>query len=193
MRIMKTYKIQSSRKLFLTGDEHYFHKLMLLFRPFETLDEMNETLISNSNKLVKNSDIVVHHGDFSLGSPEQTEEILKRLNGHHIVIPGDHDRVLEKLVGSNLFELRLPIFKMERDGQQIIGCHYNMRTWPRSHYNSWHTYAHSHGKLLPVGKSHDVGVDNNSFRPISSGRLSKIMREDRLDNENFIKPEDRRK
>lgn len=190
---MKTYKIQSSRNLFLTADEHYFHKLMLLYRPFETLDEMHEVFISNSNEVVKKNDIVVHHGDFSLGSPKETAEILRRLNGYHIIIPGDHDRVLGRLNKTGLFELRHPIFKMDRDGQQISGCHYNMRTWPRSHYNSWHTYAHSHGRLLPVGKSHDVGVDNNHFRPLSFAQLAKIMKDDRLDNENFIKMEDRKK
>jgi len=192
MKIMKTYKVQSSRNLFLTGDEHYFHKLILRLRQFSTMEEMNETLISNNNEVVRDKDLVVHHGDFSLGTVKQTEEILRRLKGHHIIIPGDHDAILGQLNKSGLFELRSPIFKMQRDDIQLIGCHYCLRTWPRSHYNSWHTFAHSHGRLLPVGKSHDVGVDNNYFRPISFAQLIEIM-EKRLDNENFIKQEDRKR
>jgi calcineurin-like phosphoesterase family protein len=40
-----------------------------------------------------------------------------------------------------------------------------MRVWPRSHHNSWQLYGHSHGKLLPIGKQWDIGVDNNDFYP----------------------------
>jgi calcineurin-like phosphoesterase family protein len=61
-----------------------------------------------------------------------------------------------------------------------------MRVWPRSHYNSWHLFGHSHGKLEPVGKSWDVGVDKNNFIPLSLTQIEKIM-EKRPDNPNFVK------
>ena len=60
-----------------------------------------------------------------------------------------------------------------------------MRVWPRSHYNSWMLYGHSHGMLDPIGKQHDVGVDNNEFYPVSLEQIREIMM-GRPDNPNFI-------
>jgi calcineurin-like phosphoesterase family protein len=57
----------------------------------------------------------------------------------------------------------------------IIGSQYAMRVWPRSHYNSWQLFGHSHGKLEPKGKQHDIGVDNNKYSPVSFPEIRNIM------------------
>jgi len=67
-----------------------------------------------------------------------------------------------------------------------------MRTWFKSHYNSWHLFGHSHGRLEPIGKSLDIGVDANGFRPVSFEQVKKIMK-DKLDNPNFVDPLNRRR
>jgi calcineurin-like phosphoesterase family protein len=189
---MKTYKVQTkNREVFWIADEHYWHKLLAKIRGFDDPSAMNEVLIKNSNLVVRPKDVVIHVGDFSLGNKSQTEELLRRLNGYHIIIPGDHDKILSQ-IKSNLFELRPPIFKVEVEGIQIINCHYIMMIWPRSHFGSWHVFAHTHGRLKGVGKSHDVGVDNNNLFPISFGELKKIMK-GKPENINYIKPEDRRR
>jgi calcineurin-like phosphoesterase family protein len=61
-----------------------------------------------------------------------------------------------------------------------------MRTWARSHYNSWQLYGHSHGKLEPIGKQWDIGVDNNNYYPVSFDQITEIMKT-RPDNPNLIK------
>lgn len=197
MKIMKTYKIQTrNREVFWSADQHYFHGAMITHgkRPAD----INETMISNHNSVVREKDIIIYVGDFSFGHPKQTEELLVRLNGHHIVVPGDHDNIFGRISprdqksGRWLFDLRPPILKLSVDNQQIVNCHYLMTVWPKSHYNSWHVYAHVHGHLEGVGKTHDVGVENNDFYPISFTQLKKIM-EAKPDNFNYIKPEDRQK
>jgi calcineurin-like phosphoesterase family protein len=61
-----------------------------------------------------------------------------------------------------------------------------MRTWEKSHYNSWHLFGHSHGKLPSFGKSFDIGVDTNDFYPYSFDEVKKIM--DKLpDNFNLVR------
>jgi calcineurin-like phosphoesterase family protein len=52
--------------------------------------------------------------------------------------------------------------------------------------NSWQLYGHSHGKLAPIGKQWDIGVDNNNFYPVSFNKICEIM-VDRPDNPNFVK------
>jgi calcineurin-like phosphoesterase family protein len=64
-------------------------------------------------------------------------------------------------------------------------CHYAMRTWARSHYNSYQLHGHSHGRLEPIGKQWDIGVDNNDFYPVSLDGIAEIMSK-RPDNPNFI-------
>jgi calcineurin-like phosphoesterase family protein len=59
-----------------------------------------------------------------------------------------------------------------------------MAAWPRSHYNSWQLFGHSHGKRWTQGKQHDVGVDNNNYYPVSFDRIVEIMKE-RPDNPNY--------
>jgi len=63
-----------------------------------------------------------------------------------------------------------------------------MRVWNKSHYNTWQLYGHSHGKLAPVGKQYDVGIDNNDFAPISIEDLAKIMKR-KPNNFNYISKE----
>ena len=63
-------------------------------------------------------------------------------------------------------------------------CHYAMHVWPRSHYNSWHIFGHSHGALSLPGKRWDVGVDNNNYMPVSMSQLRIIM-DKKSDNINY--------
>ena len=53
---------------------------------------MNEALINNWNSVVKENDIVFHLGDVQLGGGNQLmDNIFPRLNGHIILILGNHD------------------------------------------------------------------------------------------------------
>jgi calcineurin-like phosphoesterase family protein len=165
---------------FFTGDEHYWHKNIITYcnRPFSSVEEMNERMIYNSNSAVKEGDIVIHAGDFALCSEEEAGKIIKRLNGRHVFLNGDHDRWMGK---KRSWDIRY--YKMENES--IIVCHYCMRTWFKSHYNSWHLYAHSHGTLPSIGKSHDIGVDNNSFLPLSFPKIVELMKS-KPNNPNYL-------
>lgn len=165
---------------FFTADEHYGHRNILKYcnRPFNSVDEMDAEIISNHNEVVKNGDIVVHVGDFTLAKNQFAQKIVEQLNGEHIFIEGSHDKWM-KLQYAQIWQRTI-------EKQPIIACHYAMRVWPRSHYNSWLVYGHSHGGLPPEGKSWDVGVDNNDFYPVSFDQLKEIM-DKRPDNFNLVK------
>lgn len=80
-------------ELFFTSDSHFGHKNILKFepyhRPFKTIEEMNETLIDNHNKVVGRNDVVWHLGDFCFG--KDNVHIAGRLNGHKKLVLGNHD------------------------------------------------------------------------------------------------------
>lgn len=164
---------------FFTSDEHLFHSNIIRFciRPFENVHEMHECIIERNNEVVKPGDTVVHAGDYSFANKEITSRVISRLNGVHIFLKGSHDKWLP----SNT----LQIWEKKIGDHYVIVCHYSLRVWPRSHYNSWQLFGHSHGKLNTIGKQYDIGVDNNNFYPVSMDEIETIMK-DKPDNFNFI-------
>jgi len=170
--------------IFFSADLHLGHKNVIQYcnRPFPSLEEMDETIIRNWNNVVTQpQDLVYCLGDFAFTNHR---EYRRRLNGRIILIEGNHD----KGPNQQLFEKVYPIhrLKMKDLGLDITLCHFAMRVWDKSHFNSWHLYGHSHGGLAPEGKSWDVGVDNNAFTPLSLDQIIKIM-EGRPDNFNLVK------
>ena len=86
------YKFDGS-KVFFTSDTHFYHGNIIRFcnRPFEDVEMMNETIISNWNNTVGLDDTVFHLGDFCLGGSAEWTKILDRLNGKIYLILGNHD------------------------------------------------------------------------------------------------------
>lgn len=169
--------------IFFTSDTHFFHTKILKYcnRPFKDVNEMNETLISNWNARVHKNDLVYHCGDFGFGD---ISKILDRLNGDIILILGSHDKKINQY--RKYFKQIESLLTITYEDMIITLCHYAMRTWYKSHFNTFHLYGHSHGHLASFGKSYDVGVDSNNFMPISIKEIEKIMSE-KEDNFNLIK------
>ena len=86
------------------SDTHFNHKKILnfknydgtLMRDFSSIEEHNETIIDNWNKVVKPQDIVFHLGDVILSNRVDYDKILSRLNGKNRLVLGNHDKNREK-------------------------------------------------------------------------------------------------
>jgi calcineurin-like phosphoesterase family protein len=78
------------------------------------------------------------------------------------------------------------LLEIREQRQHLTLCHYCLRVWPRSHFNSWHLYGHSHGTLPPIGKSWDAGVNTNDFTPLAFPQIQAIMKT-RPDNPNLVR------
>ena len=163
-----------------SADFHLDHFRIIKYqnRPFKTAKEMNEMIINNTNACVLKNDTLWHLGDFCFG---EHQKHLEQINCRRVMLlPGSHDR--------DIIKARLTtrqIMEIEIDHQLIVMCHYCLRVWPKSHYGTWHLYGHSHGHLPPEGKSWDVGVDNNNFKPLSEKEIFEIMSH-RPQNINFV-------
>ena len=137
------------------------------------MEEMNEVLIQNWNSKVKTSAKVYVLGDFAWKRPAHFAD---RLNGTISLIRGNHDSdTITKL--AKIFETVAELQRINIDSKTITLCHFSMRKWHKSHFNSWHLYGHSHGKLPPHGKSFDVGVDSPfaNYFPIHFDEVVSIM------------------
>lgn len=61
-------------------------------RPFNTIEDMNNSLINNWNNTISNEDTIIHNGDFCFGNQNIFKEYKKKLKGNKVFIKGNHDR-----------------------------------------------------------------------------------------------------
>ena len=66
---------------YITSDQHFFHKNIIDYenRPYSSVEEMNEDLITKWNSVVSNEDTVFCLGDFALSNKDNIIEIGNRL------------------------------------------------------------------------------------------------------------------
>jgi calcineurin-like phosphoesterase family protein len=167
--------------IFFTSDLHLGHRNIIRYcnRPFKNVNEMDDILISNWNSIVREEDTVYHLGDFAF---KDADMYLKELNGNILFVRGNHDRPIECVIGKNA----LPdVRNIKLNGQDITLCHYSLRVWNKSHFNSWHLFGHSHGTIVGYGKSFDVGVDAQDYKPISFEWVQRVMKT-RPNNMNWV-------
>ena len=112
------------------ADCHFFHAVLNVAmdkRGFETVEEMNEVMIERWNQKVRKNDEVVILGDFSWGKGEETNEVLRRLNGKLFLIQGNHDRFLkDKSFNLDRFEWVKQYAELSDEGRKVILSHYPM-------------------------------------------------------------------
>ena len=86
-------KFSRDDRIWFTADSHIGHRNIIKYckRPFSDVGEMNETLISNWNKVVGKNDYVFHLGDFSVGGAAEWTSLLDCLNGRIFLVLGNHD------------------------------------------------------------------------------------------------------
>jgi len=159
--------------IWFTSDLHLGHRaaISMCERPFETVEEMNETLINNFNSCVKKNDTVYILGDIAHRTPtDVVNQWIAGMNGKKILCKGNHDKRYDK----ELFERIFDFLEISANGANVSLMHYPMMEWPKSYHGSLHLHGHIHSKgdyNLQQKKEgilrYDVGVDANGYYPVS--------------------------
>lgn len=187
---IKPMKFNSSKtNIWFTSDTHFYHKNIIkyCYRPFNSVEEMNQSLIDNWNNVVKENDIVFHLGDFAF---DKWKHIINQLNGKIYLIVGNHDEI--KYPGHKIFDLFEGVFNqlyIQIDNQWIYLNHYPFLCYGGSYKNNpvWQLYGHVHSGPNCNGKDdcrlkitfpyqYDVGVDNNNYTPVSYNQIKEIFK-----------------
>lgn len=137
------------------ADNHFFHAALntkMDQRGFESVEEMNEYMISQWNKKVRKNDEVVILGDLSWGKAEETNDLLNRLHGRLFLIVGNHDHYLKsKDFHAERFEWIKPYEELSDNNRKVILSHYpimfyNMqyRLDKEGHPKTYMLYGHVH-------------------------------------------------
>ena len=146
--------------IFLTGDLHLGHKNIISYthRPFSTVKEMDTTIISNWNAIVKEEDVVIVLGDFCFGDPVP---YLKQLKGLKIFIRGNHDRHLECvhwLILEDILLVHRPCRPFWFDGWVV-----------HAHVHNHRPFIDEHRKLI------NCAVEQTGYRPVPYGFLKAMV------------------
>jgi calcineurin-like phosphoesterase family protein len=170
-----------------TSDWHLNHKNILQYdrRPFDTVEEMNETIIDNINKVVKKEDTLYYLGDFCFalnGKLDAVYEFRDRILCDDIrFILGNHDHIICKnkhlLIAEKWFTSIDDVYYVNNTKPSVYLSHYAHKVWDKSHHGRYHLYGHSHCTLPddPASLSFDVGINGNNYYPYSFDDVKRIM------------------
>jgi calcineurin-like phosphoesterase family protein len=84
-----------------TSDLHISHSNICQYsgRPFDSVDEMNAAIVESWNSVVRHWDAVYVLGDLAMGKMDASLPVAGKLQGHKILVPGNHDRCHPKFTG----------------------------------------------------------------------------------------------
>ena len=182
------WKLQqfSEAEVLFTSDTHFCHKniIRICNRPFKDVEDMNDQLVENWNKVVHKDSHVFHLGDFALGGVTAWNSILDRLNGNIHLIMGNHDYQNARAIPVDRFASIDDMLQIQikEDEQFLTLCHYPFLTWGGYEKGVWNLYGHYHtqpGHILQGTscKQYDVGVEQNNYTPLTYQQVKQIINE----------------
>jgi calcineurin-like phosphoesterase family protein len=155
---------------FFTSDSHFGdHRTINIWkRPFASAAEMDRVLEEAWNDAVAPGDEVWHLGDFAR-KPADVPALLARLNGTKHLLRGNNDP--PATLAAEGWSSVQDYIELELDGVRLVLCHYPFRTWNGQHRRAVNLHGHSHGRLKPLPRQHDVGVDVWEWRPVGLAEI----------------------
>ena len=158
--------------VFFTADTHFGHggALGLYRRPFASVPAMDAAMLEGWQAVVGAEDDVWHLGDFVVGRRVDAAGLLAALPGRKHLVTGNNDpAAVAALPGWASVQ---PYAEIVLDGTLLVLCHYAFRTWRYMGRSAWNLHGHSHGRLKPLPRQADVGVDARQFRPVTLAEIT---------------------
>ena len=154
-------------KIFIISDTHFHHENIIKYssRPFKSVEEMDKEIIRKWNNKVGKEDIVLHLGDFALGSEKEVKELKDSLNGTIFLLKGNHDHKM-------LRKARFIIIKGTFEIGNIIFSHN-----PLKREDIPKGFINVHGHIHEKESLHDfnVSVEKMNYEPIELDELKKLI------------------
>lgn len=169
-----------SKKIWFTGCTHYGHKniIKLSNRPFSDIEQHDDILINNYNKLVSSDDTCYFLGDFAWNqSFENYKRLFSRLNGKKFFVLGNHDN-RQNIIKCKKEGLLIDVFEnktIQIGNDKIYLSHFPHREWNCFYHNSYHLYSHCHGNIEDYKQSTDIGVDCWEYEPVEWSEVKEYI------------------
>lgn len=155
------------------ADPHFGHAKIISIcgRPYTSLDEMNEALLSNILERVGADDDLWVIGDFAYKESGQAiKDIFSRIPGRKHLVPGNHDsKRVKALPWTSVTDAIHAMNDTEK--RRFVLCHYPMVTWNQSRHGVLNLFGHVHNNWAGSRNSINLGVDLWDFRPVTGDEV----------------------
>lgn len=189
-----------------TSDLHLGHTNIIKYtnRPYHTAEEMNEALVDNWNSAVSADDTVWVLGDVALGPIKESLALIGLLNGHKILLPGNHDRVWKGLAPKRRWDDQTyldagferiehgdigvyPLTLGQDIGQPQHGVLLSHFPYTIGQYDNrfsaWHPidygvpllHGHTHSPIRTAGNMIHIGTDAWDYTPVSEATIIEMI------------------
>lgn len=172
---------------YFISDTHFGHSQIIKSRSqFQSIEEMDEFIISRYNSRVYRDDVVYITGDYSFrSSKERVEYSLKQLRGRKILVTGNHDdywikRYPELLSYFEEVYFDYHVLPRKMKGRVITVCHFPLLEFRGSRDDTGYCiHGHIHDMKSDTYyfiKEHqqnclNCGVDINNYMPVTLDEL----------------------
>lgn len=176
------------------SDPHFWHRNIIEYaeRPFESVEEMNDALIRNYNRVVRASDNVLWLGDCFFCGHDDAKRIMDQLNGTKTLILGNHDESETAMLRRG-FHMVIPhTCRLDIAGHPVLACHYPYKSRKLSEEDRYDMRfmgrrpARVPGQILMHGHTHarhrrrdneiHVGVDAWGQAPAPLAEVEALVR-----------------
>lgn len=149
-------------------------------RDFESVDQMNDSLILEWNKIVKPEDTVYHLGNFAW-DPKTAQDSLLRLNGTIKFVIAEHDEALQTLETKGMLRTGVSIIGQIEpiDSLKVSISYWPLLNWPGKSKGYWSIIGHPDKKHKsdPKTKTINVSTDLWSNKPQELERILEIFKD----------------
>ena len=191
--------------VFFTADPHFSLNdiegtIKRDFRPFETLEQMNETIIETWNKQAFSDDIIYLIGDFVNYNFRDKENfdscysLVKKINAKVVLILGNNDdRVMQYEFGGDFEKFKeylllkgfFDVVKNSLD-LELRNTKLHLTHFPKNHKEDViNLFGHVHGCVFVKKYGFNVGIDNHYLGLFSEDEIFDLIERQKFFDENI--------
>lgn len=164
---------------YFTSDLHLGHENIIEYcdRPFDSVAEMNRTLVDNWNDLIDPDDVVVFLGDLGhFADDDELRRWLRKLHGRVIFIEGNHDHPNRYVDGVHTHQ-----YYILKRGNRRFYCTHRPENAPRF-WDGWIIHGHHHNNhpdeyplVNPKEQRVNVSIELTGYEPILEHELIALI------------------
>lgn len=158
---------------YYTADPHFDHENILkyAYRPFKSVNHMNNILIANYNAMCDGDDILYMVGDLCMGKhPEKLARHIRRIIAKKVLILGNHDEIKPWRYLEMGFESVHT--SLEVNNRVLVHDPAVAQIYPDSSF----VCGHVHNWFLKCQNVVNVGVDVHGYQPVSEAEVTRLER-----------------
>lgn len=183
----------SQPKVWITSDLHLNHSRVPLFSStsleqnglshIKTIEDWNEMIISRINQLVREQDTLWILGDVGFGPVDELKTLINRINGHKILVMGNHDKFSMATAYHLGFEkvYDSPTFLPGTRGMILLSHAPAFEAYV-SPYIACNLHGHIHEGTLTLPRFFNMNISMNDYYPVDAAKFLKYTANSRYES-----------